>query len=202
MRIESIYVTAAAILLAPAIRARWPAKTTALVSLVVEHRLVSALALLALVVAGGSRSGFRSTTCIGIWSVTRPDQRVLSSLTGAESGRLVTYFDWGQYALWHFGPTLKVSIDGRRETVYSDRRLDEHAAILAGAPEGLQLLSRWRPEYVWLPATSAATKTWLGENGYRYDVETERSFVAVRADLPRLTPALPPSVAEPMCFPG
>ncbi len=35
-------------------------------------------------------------------------------------GNLAVYFDWGQYALWHLGPRIKVSMDGRRETVYSD----------------------------------------------------------------------------------
>ena len=36
-------------------------------------------------------------------------------------GNLAVPFDWGEYAIWHLGPSLKVSIDGRRETVYSDR---------------------------------------------------------------------------------
>jgi hypothetical protein len=113
----------------------------------------------------------------------------------------VTFFDWGQYALWHFGPSLKVSIDGRRETIYSDRRIAEAAAILAGTPEGLAQLEAWRAEYVWLPSRAAATKSWLLTHGYRIDVETERSFVAVRSDFPELPSALPADRAEPTCFP-
>ena len=35
-------------------------------------------------------------------------------------GNLAVPFTWGEYALWHLGPGVKVSIDGRRETVYSD----------------------------------------------------------------------------------
>jgi hypothetical protein len=35
-------------------------------------------------------------------------------------GNLAVPFTWGEYALWHLGPAVKVSIDGRRETVYSD----------------------------------------------------------------------------------
>ena len=38
-------------------------------------------------------------------------------------GRMVTYFDWGEYAIWHLSPRVRVSLDGRRETVYSDRRI-------------------------------------------------------------------------------
>jgi hypothetical protein len=35
-------------------------------------------------------------------------------------GNLAVPFAWGEYVLWHLGPGAKVSIDGRRETVYSD----------------------------------------------------------------------------------
>jgi hypothetical protein len=35
-------------------------------------------------------------------------------------GNLAVPFTWGEYALWHLGPGVKVSIDGRRETVYSE----------------------------------------------------------------------------------
>jgi hypothetical protein len=34
-------------------------------------------------------------------------------------GNMAVPFDWGEYVLWHLGPGVKVSIDGRRETAYS-----------------------------------------------------------------------------------
>ncbi len=34
-------------------------------------------------------------------------------------GNMAVPFDWGEYVLWHLGPAIKVSIDGRRETLYS-----------------------------------------------------------------------------------
>ena len=39
---------------------------------------------------------------------------------------MVTFFDWGQYAIWHKPDDLRVSMDGRRETVYSERSVDLH----------------------------------------------------------------------------
>jgi hypothetical protein len=36
------------------------------------------------------------------------------------AGKMVVHFDWGEYCLWHLGPAVQVSMDGRRETVYSD----------------------------------------------------------------------------------
>jgi hypothetical protein len=122
-------------------------------------------------------------------------------LADAPPGRMVTFFDWGQYALWHLGPEIRVSMDGRRETVYSDVRLEEHAAILEGRPEGLAVLAAWKPEYVWLPASSESTRGWLLEQGYRLEHDSVHSFVAVRPDLPHLV-GRSVSEAEAGCFPG
>jgi hypothetical protein len=200
MRIESLFIAAAAILLAPMIRERRPARSTPLTALVDRHRGWAALLVVAAMLVAAARTEFRSVRCIGVLGRDIPDQRVIGSLRHAEPGRIVTYFDWGQYAIWHLGPRLKVSMDGRRETVYSDRRLADHDAILNGRFAGLQRLAEWRPEYVWLPDLSRTTAQWLLEHGYRIDVDTDRSFVAVRGDLPRL-PAPAAAAPEP-CFPG
>jgi hypothetical protein len=203
MRIESLFIISAAILLAPAIRERWPRRATPLSSIVESHQGWFALAIVAALAWGGLRTDFRPLTCIGVWSAQRPDQAVAPSLRHAEPGRLVTFFDWGQYAIWHFGPRLRVSMDGRRETVYTDRRLAEHGDILAGTQAGLDVLADWRAEYVWLPERSRVTADWLRQNGYRMDVRTARSFVAVREDLPVLPEAATDATAPlPSCFPG
>jgi hypothetical protein len=113
-------------------------------------------------------------------------------------GRLVLPFDWGQYAIWHWGPRLRVSIDGRRETVYSDATITLQNAALDGRADGLAYLGRLRPEFVWAPsATGAALRNWLTASGYRLDIDTGRSFVATRLDLPRLAGGTPKS----SCFP-
>ena len=113
----------------------------------------------------------------------------------ATSGRLAVWFDWGQYAIWHLSPRLKVSWDGRRETVYSEAAQATQKAVAAGLPEGDQWLSAAQPEYVWLPAKFTKRRSWLVENGYRLDHDTESSFIGVRADLPQL----PTAAAFPTC---
>ena len=35
-------------------------------------------------------------------------------------GNMAVPFDWGEFVIWHLGPAVKVSIDGRRKTVYPD----------------------------------------------------------------------------------
>jgi hypothetical protein len=113
------------------------------------------------------------------------DTVAAEALRGA-SGRLVIHFNYGQYALWHFGPRLKVSTDGRRETVYSEAVTREQREIANGSGRGIQALERIRPEYVWLPTFAVAAAAWLSANGYSEDVRTDYTFVARRNDLPPL----------------
>ena len=142
-----------------------------------------------------------SAGCIRVSGPWLPDTDAVRALAAAHpKGRMATWFDWGEYAIWHFGPALKVSIDGRRETVYSEEELQRQVAIAFGETAGLEELARLSPEYVWVPTlNSERTRGWLKGHDYRMDVETPRSFVAVRADLPKIA-AVPGTSTR--CFPG
>jgi hypothetical protein len=63
--------------------------------------------------------GFRHLTTIRV-DETFPVAAVAKLKAGGASGNMVVPFDWGEYVIWHLGPRVKVSIDGRRETVYPD----------------------------------------------------------------------------------
>jgi hypothetical protein len=139
--------------------------------------------------------------CIQLRGTWVPDTDAARALVATRpAGRMATWFDWGEYAIWHFGPATKVSIDGRRETVYSQEQLERQRAVAFGEPEGLEELTRSSPEYVWLPMErSAHLRSWLMAHHYRVDVQTPQSFVAVRDDLPRVAPVGGTSTG---CFPG
>lgn len=72
-------------------------------------------------------------------------------------GNVATYFDWGEYALWHLQPRMLVSMDGRRETVYPDSIYEEYLRFQNGLgewdghienrPTDLVLFSKFRPTY-------------------------------------------------------
>jgi hypothetical protein len=66
-------------------------------------------------------------------------------------GRLLTWFDYGEYAIWHLGPTLTVSMDGRRETVYSVAVRNRHTEIYRNGPGAIVAVAELRPDYIWLP---------------------------------------------------
>lgn len=57
-------------------------------------------------------------------------------------GNLATEFSWGEYVLWHLGPRVKVSIDGRRETLYSEEIYQQNLHFLFGREHWDEVLSR------------------------------------------------------------
>jgi hypothetical protein len=204
MRIAPLFVACAVILLSPWFRARWPARPGHVLSganASARGQWALAWGLFAALIIAAAWVGSRSLGCVRTEGTWIPDRVAAQVFETAPPGRVVTFFNWGEYALWHFGPRLRVSMDGRRETVYSDARLDDHDGIIRGTAHGFARLAEWRAEYAWLPSRSAATRAWLLEHGYVIDKETDRSFVARRADLPPLTVAGPAQLPGAACFP-
>ena len=78
-------------------------------------------------------------------------------------GRLVVWFDWGEYAIWHFAPQLLVSIDGRRETVFSDQVMQKLLNFYYVPSSSDAFLVETRPDYIWLPADLPVVSTLLAD---------------------------------------
>jgi len=194
-RVAPLVAPAVLVLLGPLIASEWaglgrlPAVRPAAV-LVFSIPVLTALAAVWAPVAAAFR-------CLPIQDSWAPDREAAAYLENLH-GRIWIAFDWGEYAIWHFGPQLKVSIDGRRETVYSDDVIQWHRAFDVGAPWARARFLAAKPEYVWLRSDRTATRDWLAANGYRIDASTQSSFVAVRNDL---APLEKPSNAMPGCFP-
>jgi hypothetical protein len=55
---------------------------------------------------------------------------------------VATNFNWGEYVLWHVGPGVKVSIDGRRETVYTNAVYEENQRFAFGYGKWDALIER------------------------------------------------------------
>jgi hypothetical protein len=198
-RLAPLCVVTAIVLLSPTIAERWPAAPRKLPP-VSPAQARGLAAVLVVVAALSALAVAKQSSCVLIGGPWIPDRAAGRALTATTTqGRIVTYFDWGEYALWHLAPRLRVSIDGRRETVYSDAALAKHAALEAATPAGIEYLRRLDPSYVWLPARFTALHDWLAAHGYRIDLQTGMSFVAVRADLPVLH-QFAGRINE--CFPG
>ena len=161
---------------------------------------VMAIPVLCAAIASGVEVS-RIGGCVPIEGDWAPDRVAGASLAQAAAhGTIVTWFNWGEYALWHVSPSLRVSLDGRRETVYSDAVLANHDELYAGTPAGIAYLHRLNPTYVWLPLSLTRLREQLRTEGYRVDVETRQSFVAGRAGSPVIP--LFAGHAPTSCFPG
>jgi hypothetical protein len=115
-------------------------------------------------------------------------------------GRMLTWFDWGEYAIWHFGPDLRVSMDGRRETVYTAATVQAHRRFYAGDGTALAYLRDLNPDYIWLPTRLPIVGRLAGE-GWVAVFSGPVSAVFARTGAGPFLDAGPPSSAV-RCFPG
>jgi hypothetical protein len=107
-------------------------------------------------------------------------------------GRMLTWFDWGEYAIWHLSPRIKVSIDGRRETVYTNRVTTDHFKFYAGAPGFEDYPDRIAADYVWLPRSLPVVER-LEAHGWRVVFEGPVSALLTRSDRPEAARVTAPS---------
>jgi hypothetical protein len=115
-------------------------------------------------------------------------------------GRLLTWFDWGEYVIWHFGPRLQVSIDGRRETVYSERLIETHRSFYSG--ETTPALTRdLDVDYAWLPA-HIQPQSRLQAPDWIEIFRSGRSAIFARRPARAFTAVTIAPPPERRCFPG
>lgn len=199
VRMAPLCIIAAVLLIRPTAATWMPRHTLRFAPLTSAAMRGLAVAVLCLGLVSGAMVT-RAATCLPIVGDWVPDRSAGQTLAAAGlNGKIVTWFDWGQYALWHLSPALRVSMDGRRETIYSDELLASHFALYDATPEGIAFFERLDPDYVWVPSERARLRDWLITRGYRIDLQTPESFIAVRSDLAKLH-QLPASLDR--CFPG
>jgi hypothetical protein len=149
---------------------------------------------------GWSAAATRSLSCITI-QPDGPDQAAAQEIKRLElHGRMVTWFDWGEYAIWQFGPALQVSMDGRRETVYAADTLAQHTAFIRSGFEGWPELETLHPDYIWLPRNLPAAQL-VAQRGWKPIISTPRSIVWARTSDIQPTNRSSPPLNE-RCFPG
>jgi hypothetical protein len=118
-------------------------------------------------------------------------------------GRMVTFFDWGQYAIWHKPGELRVSMDGRRETVYSDRSVDLHLDMYLALDDGLAYLDSLQADYVWVPRELPLAGTLMKSPAWTPAYRGGRSIIFARSGLlPAGTPVQEGAEVQCRCFPG
>jgi hypothetical protein len=137
------------------------------------------VAIVLAAVAGLSMTAGPKVTCIALLSA--PEAEATAFLK-RHPGRadVLNFFDWGEYAIWHLSPRLRVSMDGRRETVYSNGLIEAHARLYVGAPGATDLVRRIHPDLIWLPVASPAVSQ-LERQGWQRSFEGRLSVVLERS---------------------
>jgi len=122
-----------------------------------------------------------------------PTGAVAALESGAAVGNLAVPLDWGAYVLWHLGPRVRPSIDGRFATVYPSGFVDTNFEFFAAGRGWRKLIDDYPTQAVLAPASTNCPVQ--NEPGWRRVYADRVSVLFVRAgyeDAFRVSPA-PPS---------
>jgi hypothetical protein len=114
-------------------------------------------------------------------------------------GRMLTFFDWGEYAIWHLSPDIQVSIDGRRETVYSPSQIDRHLRIYSDRATDAEIQTL-DADYVWLPRNLEVVNRFSRLNWV--PIYTGRVSIILARNSSQPFQQVPEAPEAPRCFPG
>jgi hypothetical protein len=155
-----------------------------------------ALAIAVALVLAGFRTQFHCVHLDVSWMPERDSGAFIAQ--NRLHGRLLSWFNWGEYAIWHFAPGLQVSFDGRRETVYSAEFVNDHLNLYFVPPAESSFLQRLDADFAWLPGNLPLIAT-LERQGWKRLYSGPVSVVLGRETAARV-PVLSPQT--PACFPG
>lgn len=118
------------------------------------------------------------------------------------SGNAATFFGWGEYLIWHLGPRVKVSIDGRRETVYPLKEYLENMTFTDGIGDWDALIRNHKTDFVVIEKNSAPYNLMKLHKGWKLAYEDDRTAIFLPLDSKTNIPA-PQVTAEeaPLSFP-
>lgn len=123
-------------------------------------------------------------------------------------GNMAVPFDWGEYVLWHVGPAVKVSIDGRRETIYSDEAYEQSRHFEQGTGVWNALLKTSNTDVVMAHNGSATANLMACSDGWVPVYQDTFCVIFIRGDFPGLAqiaeqpgPTLPDN-GNGLCFPA
>ena len=198
-RLDAFFTLAVAFLMAEPLATNWPQRTADAYA----HRRFQFLrpALAVIVIAVLPFVAIRAAR-IQIGRPPMPEREASEFVQRAGlQGRVLVWFDWGEYVIWHFSPRLRVSIDGRRETVYSDELIASHMAFYLGDSKAVDLPTRIAADYIWVPKWIPVV-TKLRDSGWAPIFEGPQSIIMARSGSDRHRLTLASADSEIRAFPG
>ncbi len=95
-------------------------------------------------------------------------------------GNLAIHFPWGEYAIWHLGPAVKVAVDGRRETVYPDDVYRKFLNFQYGLGDWDALITDYPTDMVLIQKDAATYRLMSSRGDWRRAYEDSISAIFVR----------------------
>ncbi len=201
-RLDAFFASAVVILLAPQIARVWPIPPAShtLATRPRADAVIATLFVASLLGVMTTIQTSRNARCMELDSTWLPEPEAAMFVKSSRlKGRMVTWFDWGEYALWHYSPAVQVSLDGRRETVYSSELLDLHTRFFFAQPGGMDLLRKFPSDYVWVPQEFPVVRV-LERNGWFKIFHGTKSVIL--SARPQAASFENFRATAPHCFPG
>jgi len=202
-RVDAFLEAAVGILLAPQILRGFQSIRTSLTAPVWRRpipgaRVVIVAGSVAAVVVGMLHT--RTIELEGAWLPDSESAELMKQSCAHEN--VLTWFDWGEYAIWHLSPAgIRVSMDGRRETVYSPRVLESHQAFYDNDGSAIDYPDRIAAQCVWLP-TKLGTVASLQAHGWVIVARTATSAILRRSPAVPSAKVYASDAKGPRVFPG
>jgi hypothetical protein len=203
-RLIGFFAVASIMLLSPQIASAWQRRSRRVAAHQQPPTRFAAtvvIAVSAIALIGASVQAYRNLTCIQMEEDWSPESAAANFVIANRlQGRMLVWFNWGDYAIYHFSPGIQVSMDGRREAVYSEAVRARHLGFYFDAPENRMYATELNADYIWLQKDLPIVKT-LTQQGWMRIFQGTRSIVfAQRGGHERREASSPPQT--PRCFPG
>ncbi|MGD9581067.1 MAG: hypothetical protein AB7V50_06820, partial [Vampirovibrionia bacterium] len=98
------------------------------------------------------------------------------------NGNMITTFNWGEYIIFNLHPAVKVSFDGRYETVYPETVVKNNLAFLNGEKDWKEILKDYNPDMVLLSKYDRVLKPMYKESGWPLVFIGDESFLFINPE--------------------
>lgn len=98
------------------------------------------------------------------------------------SGRILIYFDWGEYAIWRLYPKCLVALDGRFETVYDENVTKLYFDFIYGKDNWQEFIITYKPDMILIPTRSKIYQLIKGKNQWQQVFMDSGSALFIKKD--------------------
>lgn len=165
-------------------------------------RMAVVLVIALAIISASVKAASENVGCVRMDSDKLPEPSITEVIAEhALRGRMLTWFSWGEYAIWHWGREgILVSMDGRRETVYSNAAVADHLKFYFQPDARHTIVEKLQPDYIWLPAHLKVIEG-LQKDGWHPIYSGDRSVLLAKTDVAD-RPLKNERHTATRCFPG